>query len=127
MKVIDKDELVEYFEDNLDIWTHPESLDWAILKIKNWKSQDVTMPGDFISTMAKYLAELNRCADVWYYTHGDLDQCDYFMTKIDAVKDLCAMCKCIPEVWAEAKKIYDFSNSGREGYTLKDGKIVKED
>ena len=29
------------------------------------------------------------------------------------------------EVYQEAYKIYDFRNSGKTGYTLKDGKIVK--
>lgn len=35
MRVIDVDDIVEYLESNLDIWKHPESLDWGIQKIKN--------------------------------------------------------------------------------------------
>lgn len=83
------------------------------------------MPNDFISTMAKYVAYLARQADTYFYEKNEQDMVDYFMTKLDTARDICAMFKCIPDVWAEAKKIYDFSNSGREGYTLKDGKIVK--
>lgn len=41
MKVIDKNDIVEYLESNLDIWKHPESLDWGIQKIKNSETFDV--------------------------------------------------------------------------------------
>lgn len=40
-KAIDADELVKYLEENLEIWRHPESLDWAIGKIKRWEALDV--------------------------------------------------------------------------------------
>lgn len=35
MALIDCDEWVKYFESELGIWAHPESLDWAIGKLKN--------------------------------------------------------------------------------------------
>lgn len=82
----------------------------------------------FIDNMARYLAYLHRTADSYYYsTLRDRDMIDFFVNKIEAVRDICIIFKCTPEVWAKAKTIYDFTNSGRFGYTLKDGKIVKEE
>lgn len=83
------------------------------------------MSSEFIFEMAKYVAYLQSRADVHFYERTDKDMADYYITKCDAARDICSIFDCIPEVWAEAKKIYDFTNSGREGYTLKDGKIVK--
>ena len=40
MKLIDADEFVEYLKDNLDIWKHPEALDWAIGKLKQEPAAD---------------------------------------------------------------------------------------
>lgn len=40
MKLIDDDEFVEYLKDNLDIWKHPEALDWAIGKLKQEPAAD---------------------------------------------------------------------------------------
>lgn len=34
-RLIDLDEIVEYLKSNVDIWKHPEALEWAIIKIKN--------------------------------------------------------------------------------------------
>ena len=86
------------------------------------------MPEEFITKMARYVAYCHRMADAWYYSGKDDSEqsmVDLFMTRCDTAGDICAMFGCIPDVWREAKKIYDFTNSGREGYTLRDGKIVE--
>jgi hypothetical protein len=38
---------------------------------------------------------------------------------------MCQTLGIAEQVYEEAYKIYDFRNSGKEGYGLKDGKIVK--
>lgn len=43
MKIINADELIDYLESELDIWKHPESLDWAIGKIKHWETLDAAI------------------------------------------------------------------------------------
>lgn len=84
------------------------------------------MPENFISKMAEKVAFWHERADANYYDdYPDQDMVDYYLVKIDAAHDICTMFECASEVWAEAKKIYDFTNSGREGYTLRDGKIAK--
>ena len=85
------------------------------------------MPENFINKMAHFVAFCHSRADSYYYDddYKGEDMINLYMTKIDAARDICTMFECISEVWAEAKKIYDFTNSGREGYTLRDGKIVK--
>lgn len=83
------------------------------------------MPNDFIPKLARYVAYLQREADVWSYEEGRKDMSSYFLEKVDTVRDICAMFGCISEVWAEAKKIYDFTDSGRPGYALVNGQIVK--
>ena len=84
------------------------------------------MSENFINKMAHFVAFCHSRADAYYYSEPrEQDMVDYFMTRCDAARDICTMFECTSKVWAEAKKIYDFTNSGREGYTLRDGKIVK--
>ena len=71
------------------------------------------MPNDFIPKMARYVAFLQREADVWYYERNDREMSSYFLEKVDTVKDICTMFGVTSEVWREAKKIYNFSDSGR--------------
>lgn len=83
------------------------------------------MPENFIAKMAGYLAEMERRADVYFYVNDDATMTTYYLDRVDSVKDICDLIGCTTEVWAEAKKIYDFTNSGKEGYMLRGGKIVK--
>ena len=84
------------------------------------------MPENFINKMAHFVAFCHSRADAYYYSEDrNQDMVDYYLVRSDAARDICTMFECTSEVWAEAKKIYDFTNSGREGYTLRDGKIVK--
>lgn len=83
------------------------------------------MPNEFISKMARYVAFLQREADVWYYEGDRRDMSSYFLEKVDTARDICAMFGCVKDVWDEAKKIYDFTNSGKVGYEYKAGRIVK--
>lgn len=84
------------------------------------------MPENFITKMAEKVAFWHERADVNFYAEDrNQDMVDYYLLKVDTAKDICTMFECTSEVWDEAKKIYDFTNSGREGYTLRDGKIVK--
>ena len=86
------------------------------------------MPENFINNMAHFVAFCHSRADAYYYSEPrEQDMADYFAEKAYTAKEICTMFECTSEVWAEAKKIYDFTNSGREGYTLRDGKIVKEE
>lgn len=67
------------------------------------------MPNEFISKMAKYVAFLYREADIWEHETGWTETVNLFMTKIETVRDICAMFGCRAEVWAEAVKVYDFN------------------
>lgn len=61
---------------------------------------------DFIHKMARYVAYLRREADIWHEESGDGEMYQFFITKLEGVRDVCAMFGCVFEVWAEARKIY---------------------
>lgn len=70
--ILNVDELISYLEDNLDIWKHPESLDWAIGKIKRWETADahVILHGEWIpyldgdSIMPERYYQCNHCGRI---------------------------------------------------------------
>ena len=66
------------------------------------------MPEDFISKIAKYVAFLYRGSDVLKHQTRRIDTADLFMTKVEAVRDICTIFGCREEVWSEALKIYQF-------------------
>lgn len=66
------------------------------------------MPNDFISKMAKYVAFLNREADIWEHETDCKDATSVFYDKIETCRDICTMFGVRSEVWREAKKIYDW-------------------
>lgn len=66
------------------------------------------MPENYISKLARYVAFLYREADTWAYEVNRADMVNMFLTKIEAVRDICVMFNCRVEVWAEARKMYDF-------------------
>lgn len=80
-----------------------------------------------INTLANKLASLQRKADVWYYERHNQDMSSFCLSQVTPIVDVASELGISTEVYQRAYKIYDFFNSGREGYTLKNGKIVKEE
>lgn len=80
-----------------------------------------------VEYFAYEVADLQRRADVAYYTANDQDTASALLNSVITIQRLCAGLLICADVWAKAKQIYDFSNSGKAGYTLKNGRIVKED
>lgn len=79
----------------------------------------------FVNKMAAFVAEMQAMADLCFYERNDQSMTTHYLEKVDTAKDICDRFGYTSEVWQAAKKIYDFTNSGREGYTLKDGIIVR--
>lgn len=78
-----------------------------------------------IKEFAEELARIQREADIWYYLKNDKNHSDWLLVKADEIKNFAIRLNICKEVYNEAYKIYDFRNSGRKGYTLKSGIIVK--
>lgn len=66
------------------------------------------MPKDFIERMARYVAFLYREEKVWEESTDRQDMVDLFASKIETVRDICAMFGCRAEVWKAAQEIYNF-------------------
>ena len=75
---------------------------------------------------AEELASKQRKADLWFYNMNNKEMSDYILIGAETLKNLAIKLDICQEVYNEAYKIYDFRNSGKRGYTLKDGKIRKE-
>ena len=82
---------------------------------------------DVIEHFAQETARLQRMADVAFYTYNDLNNTDWLCDQAYAIKNLAEKMGIWAMVHARAIEIYDFRNSGKKGYTLKDGRIVKID
>lgn len=82
---------------------------------------------EIIYIFAEKLAKLHKTADVWYYIKHNKDNSDWCLDQVRPVVDLAADLGISKEVYDTAYKIYDFRNSGKDGYTLEDGVIVKCD
>lgn len=85
-----------------------------------------------IKEFAKQIASLQKRADEVYYRDNPPkeNENDHASWLLDQVIPLQKMCKGLGierQVYQEAYKIYDFRNSGKDGYTLVNGKIVKQD
>jgi hypothetical protein len=87
-----------------------------------------------IKEFAKQIADIQKKADMEYYkphlknykpTANENDHADWILNQIHPLKKMCQYLGIIKEVYEEAYKIYDFRNSGKRGYTLKDNKIIK--
>ena len=85
---------------------------------------EVELIGEDIT--AEEIAELQRSADKAYYERSDQSQSDYLLVQVDELKSLANKLGISKKVYEEAYKIYDFRNSGKVGYTLKDGKIIED-
>lgn len=80
---------------------------------------------DVIEAFAQETARLQRMADVAFYTCNDQDHSDWLCDQAYAIKGLAQKMGIWKLVHDRAVEIYDFRNSGKKGYTLKDGRIVK--
>lgn len=87
-----------------------------------------------IQVLAEIIADLQKSADEWYYKPGlknytpikySCEQASWCLDKCESVIDVASKLGFKKEVLNKAYEIYDFRHSGEEGYTLKDGKIVK--
>lgn len=79
-----------------------------------------------IKVFAEKIAELQQKADKFYYEDKNQDMSSFLLDKVSALKEICILLGITSEVYIKAKKIYDFTNSGKSGYILKNGKIIKE-
>lgn len=80
---------------------------------------------DVIEQFAQEIARLQRMADVAFYTCNDRDYSSWLCDQSYAIKELAQKMGIWNLVHARAVEIYDFRNSGKAGYTLKNGRIVK--
>lgn len=69
-----------------------------------------------INTLAHELARIQVHADNWYYISKNQDMSSYVLTHGDELKEITRLLHIGKEVYAEAKKIYDFSKSGSTGF-----------
>ena len=85
----------------------------------------ISLAKDVIEHFAREVARLQRMADTAFYVFGDQKQSSWLVDQAGALKELAKKMGIWDLVHARAVEIYDFRNSGKQGYTLKDGKIVK--
>ena len=87
-----------------------------------------------IETFARVIADIQREADVLYYKPeipgynpkaNKNDESGFKLNEIIKLRKMCDVFGITKEVYDFAYTVYDFRNSGREGYGLVDGKIVK--
>lgn len=84
-----------------------------------------------INEIAESIASLQKRADEIYYRDNppkknDNDSASWLLDQVLPLANLSVKLGICNKVYQKAYKIYDFRNSGRTGYTLRDGKIVKE-
>ena len=72
-------------------------------------------------------AELQKTADEWYYVRNNQDHSSWLLDQIIPLKEMINKMGIGNKVYIEAYKIYDFRNSGKKEYILKDGKIQEND
>lgn len=97
----------------------------AMQKLIEQKDEQAFKKSDVIWIMAKELACCQRIADKRFYEEGDQEASSMMLMQASAIMDLANELGICGDVYAQAVELYDFRNSGKEGYTLKDGKIVK--
>lgn len=84
-----------------------------------------------VKEIAESIANLQKRADEIYYRdklpkENNNELSSFILEQVQPLKDFAMKLGICEKVYQEAYKIYDFRNSGRTGYTLRDGKIVKE-
>lgn len=99
------------------------------------KLRFITTRKRIIMEIAKEIADTQRRADVEYYKPhlknykpeaNKNNHAAWLLDKVLPLRDLAQKMGISKEVYEEAYRIYDFRNSGKSGYTLKDGKIVRQ-
>lgn len=85
----------------------------------------ITTKRQIIERFAQRIATLQRKADIWFYERNNQDHSSWLLDQAEAIKDLAIEFGISNEVYKRAYEIYDFRNSGKRGYTLKNGKIIK--
>jgi len=87
-----------------------------------------------VKEFAEKIAAIQKKADKEYYKphlknfkpeEGMNEHAAWLVDQINPLKELCQKLGIVDRVYTEAYKIYDFRNSGKRGYGLKDGKIEK--
>jgi hypothetical protein len=79
-----------------------------------------------IDAIAFKIADYQRKADIAYYNNNDAETSGNLLNLVFPLKQISQKLDIEHEVYEKAYGIYDFRNSGREGYILKNGKIVKK-
>lgn len=84
-----------------------------------------------IMEFATKIARLQKQADENYYRDKKLknyesNHSSWLLDQVVPLKQMCQKLGISDQVYKEAYKIYDFRNSGKDGYTLVGGKIVKQ-
>lgn len=77
-----------------------------------------------VDVLATELAAIQTRVDVEFYINHNMDACNRYIVMADMAKTRAMELGICAEVYERAYEIYDFRNSGKEGYTLADGKIV---
>ena len=84
-----------------------------------------------IREFAAKIAAIQKRADEHYYRDNPPkvnknDHASWLLDQTIPLNDMCKKLGILKKVYEEAYKIYDFRNSGKTGYTLVDGRIVKQ-
>jgi len=80
-----------------------------------------------IEHLAFELARIQKRADESYYIDGNQEHSSWLIDNLGGLVNVARHMRILNEVYERAYEYYDFRNSGRPGYTLKDGVIVKEE
>lgn len=80
-----------------------------------------------IDHLAYQMAMYQKRADEYYYIHNDVSHSSWLCDLFSGVVQVALNMGIVKETYDKAYEYYDFRNSGRPGYTLKDGVIVKEE
>ena len=84
----------------------------------------ITRKITIIKEFASKIAELQRKADEWHYLKHDSIHSSWLLDQTIPLKEMCQKLGIFKQVYEESYKIYDYRNSGKKGYMLKDGKII---
>ncbi len=82
---------------------------------------------EVIDHLAFELARIQKMADEWFYIRDNVDHSAWLIDNLGGLLNVARNMGILNEVYERAYEYYDFRNSGRSGYTLKDGVIVKEE
>lgn len=85
----------------------------------------ITTKKKIIEEFAQEIAEIQRRADVCYYEKGNQEQSAYLLDRASGLKKFAGRLGICGAVYKRAYGIYDFRNSAKNGFTLKDGRIVR--